>query len=82
MSADLIKGDYYLVSMKRAGKSLRIARFNGFHTGEGHFDKDWQGDSGSEWDTWMDEDIEGYLPLNKIAISINDIKEITHIFFR
>ena len=74
---DLIEGNYYLVGIN---SKWRIAKFNGFGEQKGWGGMDWSGDSGHSTDSWMHEEIEWYLPLNKISLKINgDTKQVDDI---
>ena len=64
----LEEGKSYLVGID--GK-MRIATFNGFGADKGWGGMDWSGDSGYSTDSWMHEDIDYYLPLERFVIDID-----------
>ena len=79
MSKELREGDYCLVMINNR---MRIAMFNGIGEDKGMNGNDWQGDSGSEWDVWMHEQVVWYLLLKDFKVKANgDTKEVTDVFY-
>lgn len=60
----------YLVKFKEEG-TIRMARFNGFGEAKGWGGMDWAGDSGLSTDSWMHDDLEWWIELDRL-ISIVD----------
>lgn len=74
---DLEEGKSYLV---KVNNQLRIATFNGFGANKGWGGQDWSGDSGFSTDSWMHDDVQWYLPLNKLAVTADgDTKQVQFI---
>jgi len=67
---DLIEGNRYLVAIE-GREPMRIATFNGFGETKGWGGRDWSGDSGHSTDSWMHEEVEWYLPLNKLVVNVD-----------
>ncbi len=65
----LQEGYQYLLKIEYSigEHKFRLAKFNGFDTGN----MDWSGDSGSEHDQWMHEDVISFVPIENLSEIIN-----------
>lgn len=77
LKEELKEGTDYLVRIKsNNNRPLRVARFNGFGIDKGWGGQDWSGDSGHSTDSWMNDEVEWAIPIDKVITMLETLKAV------